>query len=82
MAPCHIPGYRSPEYQHAFDELWTLACHGQVTVEQVRQEMLRLRSRFGIGASSWPCDAGALRAPANGAASPWAAQAPTRRNAL
>jgi hypothetical protein len=49
MAPCHVPGYRSPEYEHAFDELWALACQGAVSVEHVRQEMLQLRRQFVIG---------------------------------
>jgi hypothetical protein len=50
MAPCHIPEFRSPAYEQAFNELWALACRGQVSVEQVRQEMLRLRRQFAIGA--------------------------------
>lgn len=45
MAACHIPGYRSPQYEQGFDELWALACRGLVTVEQVRQEMMRLHWR-------------------------------------
>jgi hypothetical protein len=49
MAPCHIPGYRSAEYEQAFDELWALACHGQVTVDQVRQEMMRLHWKYVVG---------------------------------
>ena len=46
MAPCHIPEYRSPEYERAFDELWALACRGRVSVAQVRREMLRLHQEF------------------------------------
>lgn len=46
MAPCHVPGYRCAEYEQAFDELWALACRGQVTVDQVRQEMMRLHWKY------------------------------------
>lgn len=49
MAPCHIPGYRSPEYEQGFDELWALACRGLVTVDQVRQEMMRLQWKYAVG---------------------------------
>lgn len=49
MAPCHIPAYRSPDYEQGFNALWALACRGQVTVEQVRQEMMRLHWKHVVG---------------------------------
>ena len=54
MAPCHIPEYRPPEYEQAFDELWALACRGLVTVQQVRQEMRRLQAEL-AGVASATC---------------------------
>lgn len=81
MAPCHVPGYRSPEYQRAFDELWAQACRGRVTVEQVRQEMLRLRCRYVTGPSPWPGSADAVSPPGAGRAAPAEAPEPTRRSA-
>lgn len=58
MAPCHIPAYRSADYEQGFDELWALACRGLVTVEQVRQEMMRLQWKHVVGLPAHAGDQG------------------------
>lgn len=44
--PFHVPGFRPPEYERAFDALWARACRGQVSLEEVRHEMQALLEQF------------------------------------